>query len=83
MTELSRGQEMMETNRIPAMMAPLTRYIMRKAVNTPPQKIPSQSVGFRIFPDSQVPSVPIREGLQPASSNGSLVLPVIAPIPAL
>jgi hypothetical protein len=31
------------------MMAPLTRNMMRTAVNMPPQKIPIHMVGFRIL----------------------------------
>jgi hypothetical protein len=45
-TEVGRGQEIMETRRIPIMIAPRTRYIIMRAVKKPPRKTPNQIVGF-------------------------------------
>lgn len=75
---------MMETTRIPAMMAPLTRYIMSMTVRKPPQKMPTQRVGLRILSyDGQTPvSGSMFAGWQPASSSGVAVAPVMTPIPA-
>ena len=45
-TEVGRGQEIMETRRIPMMIAPRTRYIIMRTVKKPPTKTPNQIVGF-------------------------------------
>lgn len=81
---VSRGHEIMETSKIPAMMAPLILYISRIQVKIPPQKIPIHRVGLRILAhDGQVPSSNISLCLQPAIAIGVLVSPVMAPMPAL
>ena len=82
---MERGQEMMDTRRIPAMMAPLTLYIRRMAVKKPPQKIPIHIVWEAILstPGGQKPVSGSRSAIaQPASSRGTEVPPVMAPIPA-
>jgi hypothetical protein len=75
---------MMLTSKIPAMIAPLTRNIIRKTVKKPPQKIPIHMVGLRIL--SYVGHMPVSGSLlaswQPANSIGVEVAPVIAPMPA-
>lgn len=82
-TSVFLGHEMIETSAIPAIIAPLTRYIIRYAVNIPPQKIPTHRVGFSSLPLSHTPVTAfLNSGLQPASSTGVATDPVIAPIPA-
>lgn len=85
MTEDDRGQEMMETRRIPAIIAPLTLYIKRTAVKKPPQNIPIHIVWALIFSElGQAPSLAASTAEEhPASSKGVAEAPTIAPIPAL
>jgi len=75
---------MMLTSKIPIMIAPLTRNIIRKTVKKPLQKMPIHIVGLRIL--SEVGHMPVvgslLSGWQPASSIGVEVAPVMAPIPA-
>lgn len=85
MTLVDRGQEMIETSKIPAIIAPLTLYIRRTAVRKPPQKIPTHMVCEAILstPGGQNPVSGSRSAMaQPASSRGTDVAPVMAPIPA-
>lgn len=74
---------MIETSKMPKMMAPLTRYNMSITVRTPPQKMPIHIVGLRILYDpGQTPVSSMFSGLHPASSSGVDAAPVIKPIPA-
>jgi hypothetical protein len=83
-TEVGRGHEMMETSRMPKIIAPLTRYIINMTVRRPPQKIPIHMVGLLIFSEpGQMPVLgSMNSGEHPASSRGVDVAPVISPIPA-
>lgn len=83
MTDELRGQEVIATKAIPAIIAPLTLYISKRAVSMPPQKIPIHMVGERIFVEfGHIPST-IADAKQPASSTGVSFAPVMRPIPAL
>lgn len=82
-TGVGRGHEMIATRRMPAMIAPLTRYINKKQVRMPPQKMPIHRVGLRILvADVQAPST-MSSFRQPARVSAVDLSPVIAPIPAL
>lgn len=83
-TGVGRGHEMIETSKIPMMMAPLTRYICRITTRIPLSMIPSHMVPLRIFwEDGQRPvSTSLYSGAHPASSTGVAVAPTIRPIPA-
>jgi hypothetical protein len=82
-TGVPRGHDTIATSRIPKIRAPRTRYIIRKAVRSPPTT-PSHSFGLLISPDVHICVVGSNNsGMQPASASGSVFPPVTAPIPAL